>query len=405
MDVFVARQPIFDRDQKVYGYELLYRSGTENYFQELDGDKASLEVIRNSLSVIGIEKLTSRKKFFINFTRNLLLNQTAHLLPKEFAVVEILEDVKIDQPLVQACRKLKHQGYILALDDFVLQGNENNQLLDLAEIIKVDFRAAGDRERETIVNRIGRERQVKFLAEKTETQEEFDNAVQMGYQYFQGYFFSKPVIISRKDIPGYKINYLRILSELNKPGSDFEVVRQVIQRDPSLTYKLLQYINSAYFRFQREISSIKQALVLLGEKEVRKWASLTIMVHLAKDKPEEVLRVALLRARLCEELGVKAGMKQQGSELFLMGMFSLMDVLLGRSLEEILEDIPLSETVKKALSGCPNRYKAIFDLAVGYERGNWERSIDSAAAAGVDAEAIPAVYAAAIQWADVISEL
>ena len=405
MDIFVARQPIFNAKQKVYGYELLYRSARQDSYQESDGDKASLAVIRNSLLIIGPERITGGKKAFVNFTRNLLLNQAAFYLPKEIAVIEILEDVEMDEQLVTECKKIKSNGYLLALDDFDLAGNENNPLVPLADIIKVDFRATTRDQRRAIADYTNRFGHLKFLAEKTESREEFQEGVEDGYAYFQGYFFSKPVIISRKDIPGYKINYLRILDELNRVNTDFETIRNVIERDPSLTYKLLQYINCAFFGFRHEITSIRQALVLLGEKEVRKWASLAVLISLGKDQPGELIRVALLRAKFCEELASRAGMESQKTELFLMGMFSFMDVFFGRPLDEILQDIPLSANVKDALLGKTNPHKIVYDAVLSYERGNWEDASQLAMQLAVDEEQMIAIYSECIEWVEKTSRL
>ena len=211
MDIFIARQPIFDGEKRVYGYELLYRSGVENMYSEADGDKASLSVIGNTLLVVGAKQISEGKRIFVNFTRKLLLEDAATYLPKKIGVVEILEDVEPDDELMKAIRTIRSQGYTLALDDFVLRGNEDSPFLELVDIIKVDLRQTDEQEREDIAKRFSNPGNAKLLAEKTETREEFDNALKMGYSYFQGYFFCKPVILARRDISSHKIHYLRIL--------------------------------------------------------------------------------------------------------------------------------------------------------------------------------------------------
>ena len=398
-NVFVARQPIFDRRQKVYGYELLYRARQEENFSATNGDQATLSVIRNVLLVHGPEKLTGGKKVFINFTKNLLLNKTPFYLPKEIAVVEILEGMEVDQELLEACRHLKENHYILALDDFLWPDQEDNRLADLVDLIKVDFRQTKEEERKTIVDHF-RPRGPKLIAEKTETREEFQEALDSGFAMFQGFFFSKPVIISSRDIPGFKLVYLRILKELARPELDFRVLDKVIARDPSLSYKILKYINSAFFGLRYEITSIIDALRLLGEKEIRRWASLAVLTHLGVDQPQELLRFSLLRARFCEALAAKVGLASQKSELFLMGMFSLMDVFIGRPLEEVLDDIPLTEKVKGALLGHDNDYRQLFDLVVNYETASWEKVAALAAQLKVELQELPVLYAEAIDWVD-----
>ena len=307
MNVFVARQPIFDTKQRVYGYEILYRSGMENVYSEADGDKASLFVIGSSLLVIGSQQISNGRKIFVNFTRNLLLEGMATYLPKEIGVIEILENIEPDEKLIETIKFIRSQGYMLALDDFVLKGNEYSPFLKLVDIIKVDFQHADERDRKVIADRFRNSGKVKLLAEKTETREDFENALKLGYDYFQGYFFCKPVILARRDISGRKIHYLRILKELSAENPSFKAIKEIIEHNPSFAYKLLQYVNSAFFGVRREVTSVRHALELLGEDEIRKWASLAVLMELGSDQPQELLRLSLLRGRFCENLAPLAG--------------------------------------------------------------------------------------------------
>ncbi|HYA42243.1 MAG TPA: HDOD domain-containing protein [Syntrophobacteraceae bacterium] len=400
MEVFIARQPIFDAKQTVYGYELLYRSRDENFYSQVDGDQASLSVIRNVLLVIGAQKISGGGKAFVNFTRNLLINGAASLLPKEIGVVEILEDVEPDPKLIKILSSLRSQGYPLALDDFILRGNEDNPFLEIVDIIKVDFRQTDGKEREEIAQRFSRGNRVKLLAEKTETREEFNEALEMGYTLFQGYFFCKPVIMARRDIEGYKMNHLGILKELSADSPNFKAIQKLIERDPSLTYKLLKYINSAYFGRHREITSIKQSLDLLGEYEIRRWASIAVLMELGKDHPQELLRVSLLRARLSEMLAGMLGFGGQRSAFFLMGLLSCMDALLERPMEEILEDIPIAAQAKAALLGERNSYRDVFDLVVSYERADWAAVPALASVLGIVDGEMSKIYSESIEWVD-----
>lgn len=398
MNIFVARQPIFMRDQRVYGYELLYRSGDGNHFQEPDGDKASLCVIRNALLVIGLDRVTGGKRAFINFTKSLLLNGAASLLPKRIAIVEILEDIAPDPEVLAACRKMRQQGYTLALDDFVLRKNECNPFTELVDIIKVDFMGTRPGDRKTIAEQYGHNAGIKLLAEKTETREDFQEAMDLGFSLFQGFFFSKPVLISKRDIPGYKITCLQVLKELNREELDFEALQKVIKRDPCLTYMLLKYLNSPFLGLRCQISSIKQALIILGDMEIKKWCSLSVLNQMGKDQPVELLRMALLRASFCESLALKVGLAGKKSELFLMGLFSFMDVILGRPLHEILEDVPIQRELKEALLGKSNAYRKIFDLVVAYERGQWPDVVLLTKDLKLQEEELPRVYAHSLDW-------
>jgi c-di-GMP-related signal transduction protein len=400
MDVFIARQPIFDAKQSVYGYELLYRSGTENVYSATDGDKASLSVIGNTLLVTGSQQISQGKRVFVNFTRKLLLEGAATYLPKEIGVIEILEDVEPDDELIKAIKTLRSQGYMLALDDFVLRGNEYSPFLKLVDIIKVDLRLTDDRERKTIAQMFPSSGRVKLLAEKTETRVEFDTALKMGYSYFQGYFFCKPVILARRDISGQKMHYLRILKELNTDNPDLKAIRKIIEHNPSFAYKLLKYVNSAFFGLRREVSSIMHALELLGVEEITKWASLAILMELGSDQPQELLRLCLLRARFSEKLAAETGLKEQKSEFFFMGLFSCMDVLLGRPMEEIVEDLPIQVSIKEALLGKTNPLKIALDIAIAYEKANWTDFPPLASQFGVEESEVPQIYSESVEWAD-----
>ena len=400
MDIFIGKQPIFDTKQNVFGYELLYRSGLENVYSATDGDKASFAVIGNTILVIGSQQVSQGKRVFVNFTRKLLLEGAASYLPKDIGVIEILEDVEPDNDLIEVIKSIRSQGYVLALDDFILRGNEYNPFLNLVDIIKVDVRQTDEWERKTIARRFRGSGNVKLLAEKTETREEFDHALKLGYSYFQGYFFCKPLIIARRDISGEKIHYLRILKELSTDNPSFDIITKIIEHNPSFAYKLLKYVNSAFFGLHREVSSIKHALELLGEQEIRKWVSLAIILELGKDQPQELLRLCLLRARFSESLASKVGHKQQKSQFFFVGLFSCMDVLLGRPMEEILEDLPIQASIKDALLGKTNVYKTVLDLATSYDKANWVDFHRFSSQLGIGESEVPEIYSDSIEWAD-----
>ncbi|MFC1551406.1 EAL and HDOD domain-containing protein [Candidatus Latescibacterota bacterium] len=371
MDVFVARQPIFNKILKVYAYELLFRvGGDKNEFSEIDGDVATSSVITDSFLVIGMDSLTRGKKAFINFTENLLMDETATILPKNDIVIELLEDIMPSEGIIAACKKLRELGYTLALDDFVFEP-KFQPLIDLAHIIKVDFTLSDEKERAEIVRKFA-PKGIKFLAEKVETQEEFDKAVEDGYTYFQGYFFSKPQIISSRDIPGNKIAQLKILQEVNRPEIDFNKIETIVRSDVSISFKLLKFINSAFFAFSTEIHSIKQALVLMGVREFRKWVSLIIMRGMASDKPEEILVTSLVRARFCELVAKDGNMEDRSSDLFFMGIFSMIDTLMSRPMEEILVDLPLPDDIKGALLSEEGLIRDLFELIIAYEAADWD---------------------------------
>jgi c-di-GMP-related signal transduction protein len=396
MDTFIARQPIFDSDKRVYGYELLFRSSLDNFFKHPDPDQATSKVIADSFFLMGMSTLTGGKRAFINITRDILIQDYLFLIPKELIVVEILETVEPDAQVVEACKKLKRAGYLLAFDDFIYQ-EVYSPLMEVIDFIKVDFLSMGESQQKSLVHQFSSSK-VRFLAEKVETPEVFRGAMEMGYQYFQGYFFSKPAIISGKDIPGYKLHYLQILSEIHRPELDFKQLDLIIKQEMSLSFKLLRYINSAFFGLRCKVNSIKQVLLLIGEKEIRKWVSLITLAHMGGDKPEELIIQAIIRAKFCESLGSFSGLSLRAEDLFLMGMFSLIDAILDRSLSDILSEIPIANDVKEALMGEKNRLRNILEYVLLYEKGEWDHLSLQASKLGMD-EAIPLrLYLDAIKW-------
>jgi EAL and modified HD-GYP domain-containing signal transduction protein len=354
--------------------------------------------------MLGPQALTGRKKAFINFTKDLLVSGVALSLPNDQTVIEILEDVEPDDSTLNACRDLKKAGFTLALDDYTLTNTTQESFLQLADIIKVDFKLTPEEDCWKIVQQFSGDSK-QFLAEKLETRQDFNTAVKKGYALFQGYFFSKPVMVSGKDIPTIKLNYVRVVTEVNHRELDFYNLEKVIKQDTSLSYTLLNYINSAYFGLREPITSIRHAMVLLGESEVRKWASLVLFTFIGQDKPSEVIVTSLIRARLCEALARHAGLSGCESELFFVGMFSMLDVLIGRPLREILDTMRLSDDVKYALLGMKSKYREVFELVVDYQNGNWEQFARSAKKLSLDEAIVPRLYLEAVDWADQIASL
>ncbi|WP_226643316.1 EAL and HDOD domain-containing protein [Mesobacillus subterraneus] len=359
MDIYVARQPIFDMNEKTVAYELLYRNSSVNNYQHTDGDQATTDVIVNSFLNIGVKDLSNGKPCFINFTEKLLkLGVPSYFNPLSI-VVEILETVELNEDILGICKELKAHGYTIALDDFfVSQWNELTvQLLDYIDIIKIDFRSTKRVDRQEMIRFISG-RDIKFLAEKVETIEEYIEAKEDGFVYFQGFYFSKPVILNSYDIPSYYHSYFQILKEIENPEPDLEKIKDVIEKDISLSYKLLRLINNPVFRPRNEVSSIKQAIILLGLNEIKKWIYVLAIRGADKgsggSKEREIIELSLKRGKLGELIGRKVGREVLASKYFLLGMFSLMDSLLHHPMEELLEDLPLSNELKAALSGEKN---------------------------------------------------
>ena len=351
MNVFVGRQPIFDRSLHTYGYELLFRSGATNSFDGTDAVTATSTVIANTFLAIGADRILGNHKGFINFPGDLLVDAGADGLPSGVVVVEILETVVPTEEVIRGCRRLKDRGFLLALDDFV-ESSDHNPLIELADFIKVDFRATPLEVCGKLAWEFGR-RNIRMLAEKVESRQEVEHARAMGYSYYQGYFFAKPEIVKARDVPKNKLNCLRILRELQKPTLDFGLLEELIRMDVSLAFGLLRYVNSAAFGFSRRIETIRHSLIVLGERDVRKVVSLAVIPGLASDKPHELTRTALNRGRLCERIAAITCLNARASECFLMGMFSLLDAMIGRPLDELAGELGLAPDVRSVISGDP----------------------------------------------------
>jgi EAL and modified HD-GYP domain-containing signal transduction protein len=398
-DVFVARQPIFDQHLDLFGYELLFRSSHENRFSSTDQEQASLSVIANSFFVFGIGSLTGDARAFINFTRETILNEYAYALPRDCLVVEILESVPPDSEVIAACTRLKQHGYLLALDDFDQREQHENlgELLELADIVKIDFGASDARERERYARQIGR-RGIALLAEKVETRDDATQAAELGYRYVQGYFFAKPEILVAQEAPAFRATRLNILRELHSAEPNLRKVEESFRHDPDLSYKLLRHLNSAAFGFRSRISSIWRAITMLGERGMRAWTAVVILAGLGSDHPGEVIVTSVTRARFCELIGRELRFGEQCEDLFLMGLFSMIDVLTNRPMDEAISAVPLSPEAHDALLGHANRFQQLLQLAQELERGRWTLADQIIGRLHLSPGRVSTCYTEALQW-------
>jgi c-di-GMP-related signal transduction protein len=395
-DIFVARQPIFDDRQRVFAYELLFRSGPENYFTPGRSPELQTSHVISNGMFIGLAMLTDSKPAFVNFARDALVGDLAFALPPKEIVVEVLESVVADKETIEACRRLKKAGYRLALDDF---GDEPDRapLIEFADYIKVDVRATPG-EAGAAIARNYRSPDRKIVAEKVESREEMQSAKDHGFDFFQGYFFSRPMIVSTRTIPGFRLNYLRLLYELNRPEIDMRRLEEVVKQEASLTFRLLRRVNSAAYGFRLEASSLRHALVLLGEREIRTCATVWAMADMARDVPSELVVASTLRARLCEMLAPLAGLRDRSTDMFLVGLFSSLDAILEQPMERILQTLPLGGDVREALLGGRNPLRSVLECVMAYEQGLWDRASDLALAAGISEREIPTCYLEAVEW-------
>ena len=396
-DVYVGRQPIFDRRMKVHGYELLFRSGLENACSATDGTVAARHMLHVAWLDLGLPSLVGHKLAFVNVTQDLLASGYVATLPAESIVVEILESVEPDDDLIQACQQLKQQGYVLALDDFIYRP-ELEPLMVLADIVKIGFGECDPAEQCAHVRRVVKPAP-RLVAEKVETREDYAQAVSLEFDYFQGYFFQRPEIVTGRALTGSRLTYLKLIQEMSRPALDMEEVERIIAGDVSITHRFMKYLGAAAFGWRAPIRSIHQALVLLGEQETRRWVSLISLSEMAKGKPPELLVTAAVRAKFCDEVGGAVGMADRQTDLFLIGAFSLIDTMLDQPMADVLAQLPLDENLKSALEGLPSTLLPVLEFVQAYERCNWADCGRLSRDLGLDDTKATSLYRHSVTWA------
>ncbi|UQB42382.1 EAL domain-containing protein [Thiomicrospira microaerophila] len=365
IDVFVGRQPVFDKELKTFAYELLFRANREdNHAVIVGGDSASAQVMIHAFGDIGIKDIAGEHKVFINFTEGLLLREYQPFFPKSKVVIEILETVRVTPSLLSAVKKLRESGYVIALDDYVF--NSQLECLEpLADIIKVDILRVGPRQLIEHVKRL-KEQGAKLLAEKVETQAHFEFCKKIGFDYFQGYFFAKPVIIQGQRLPTNKVSVLELLASVYDPDVDMQKLSDIISRDVSLSQKLLKFL-AQNLEGNHKISSIHDAVVRFGLNRLKSWASMLVLSGV-DDKPEELFQTSLTRAKYCELVAEKLAIRPK--ELyFTVGLFSAFDALMDQDLEVLLAKLNLDEVIFEALMTGKNMPGIILQSVKGLERG------------------------------------
>jgi len=391
-NILIGRQPIYNRLMKVIGYELLFRNFGPDGSVSFDGDKATSDVILNTFMEIGLDELVGSGLAFINLTRNFLTERIPIPMQEDRVVLEVLENIEIDAQLIAALKNLSERGYKIALDD-VVDVNDVKPLLEIADIVKLEILGVDPRQIEKNVFAL-RETSVRILAEKVENHDEFEFCKRLGCHYFQGFFFSKPNIVSGRRIPDSRMALLRLLSRLQKPEIEFSEMDEIIRQDVSISYKLLRLINSSYYARPKKIDSIRQALTLLGIRQIRDWVSL-LSLSTIDDKPRELMVTAMIRGKMVEMLAEKIRVKNAESG-FTVGLFSVLDALLDKPIIEILEYLPLTKDVSQALGSYEGRLGALLNNIILYEHGNWEKLHYE----GLGSEDFRDAYLAAVNWAN-----
>lgn len=406
MDVYLGRQPILDSRCGIVGYELLFRASMANFCNALDDVVATSQVIVNAVLGVGLDRLLGNKPAFINFDRTLLLGDWTTLLPPERAVIEILETVPPDHQVLDACKELRRQGYSLALDD-CLDDERTAAFAPFVNILKVDFLQTSHAEQETIVRRY-RKLNIKLVAEKIETEPEFQRANQLGYDYFQGFFFAKPTVLEAARIPASQISCLRLIKQIQREELDFRSIESLVRQDVSFSHSLLTYLNSAAFHWADRIGSVRHGLLLLGSEEIRKWAWMASLAGLGQTRPAVLMAQVLMRGRFSEVIAQMSKLSMGEVDPFLLGMFSLLDAIIQRPLAGILDDLNISRNIRDALLGTTperNPLSLLLTIVKSYESGDWQKVAWVAQTLGLSADVLSACYLDSLSWVDSVFSL
>ncbi|MET1249676.1 HDOD domain-containing protein [Sporolactobacillus sp. STCC-11] len=403
MDIYVARQPIFDREMRLFGYELLYReSGTNAFHGTTNDGHATASLLANSVLVIGFDELIEGTKGFVNFPEDFLVQQLPRLLPKQKIIVEILERVTPSREVINACRLLKQDGYTLALDDFIFGRKDYEELIELADMIKVEFSRTRIKDQMRFIQKY--RGQKILLAEKLETMLDYRFALAMGYDLFQGYFFSKPLMINAKEIGYQQANLIRILKELREPEPDLIRISTLVQEDLGLTYKLLRVANTIRYGAKYRIKSVGQALIRIGTEDMIKWTHIMLLTGAQEVENAELVKRSLIRGKMLELIAIKLGLINQSSDYFITGIFSSLDQILSQPMQEILTKLPLDQEVFEALLGNENDLRICLDSVVKFEQAQWDVTLPFIKSHKLTTEDFMSLYLKAIKWQHTLSE-
>ena len=396
-DIIIGRQQIFDQKLNIYAYELLFRGNDFDLNHKDGATQATNRVITDTILELGLNTIVGPHKAFINFTTQNILDKTPLHLPKDRIVIEVLENVEVDSRIVANLKELSNLGYIIALDDFVFS-DEWTPLVEFADIIKLDILEMGETKTRELITRL-KSYNVKLLAEKVETYAEYQYLLELGCDYFQGFFFNKPNIVSGKRLSINQTATIQLLNTVNNPDVEFEDLAKIISMDIGLSYKLLRYINSAFFALPNKVSSINHAISYLGLKEIKRWINILTLASLS-NKPEAVMQNALIRGKMCEELAELSGNKSD--DFFLIGILSNLDSLLDMPLNEVLSQLPLIDDTISAILRNNGPGGEALKCVTSYE--HWDTS--SITFKNIDQSIIGDAYIHSINWAnDVMSNI
>jgi EAL and modified HD-GYP domain-containing signal transduction protein len=377
---------------------LLFRDGESNCFPDIDGDKATSKIIADNQLTLGISEVTGNLPAFINFSTDALVHHFPSFLDKKDIVVEILENVTISEELIHACKKLKAKGYTLALDDYDFD-SKWDVFLSFIDIIKVDVFEVSIEDIKRFLPRF-HNMKIQWLAEKVETLIEFEQLKELGFTLFQGYFFAKPEMLKKVNITGSKQHLIDLMKHSCSTEFDFDAISDIFRKDLGLTYKLLRFINSPGYGPSKEITSLKHALIYIGDNELKKFIALLVFADLNEGKPQEIFRSSLTRAKFCEKISTIQENKNNPPKAFLTGMLSHIDGVLNQSISDVMKILPIHEDIKAALVQKDNYLAKYLEISMVLEQGDWEQAKITSDSIKLNEEVYLDTYKESIQWSD-----
>ncbi len=392
----MARLPVFNRHRHIFAYELVFKNGTSNLFPGIDKAAPPSKLLSSSFFTVGIEQLASGHKAVVNFSRDMLLQGIPAKFSARSTVVMLLDDVRPDEEVLDACRLLVHHGYMLALDKFVYT-EDSISLLELVKIIRVDFLHNSS---EQIIELVGiaKKYQCKLFADKIDTYADYNRAYNQDFVYFQGSFFTKPENLLNKQISSSQMIYMQLIMEVNRAEFQIKKLESLLKQDAVISYKLLKYLNSATYSRLQPLSSIRQAIAFLGERGTRMFISLIATSSLTEGKPDELIRLSCVRARFLELIGKE--LHQDHGLFFLLGLFSLLDAILDAPMKSLIKQLPVAQDINQALVHDAGPLFPFLHLIKLYEAGQWRELESVMAQLNMDGTKIMNYYLDALRWSE-----
>jgi EAL and modified HD-GYP domain-containing signal transduction protein len=396
MFAFIARQPVLDREKEVFAYELLFRDGKNNCYPDIVRDEATTKLIARNYLTLGLDDISCNKKSFINFQAETVLHGFPPNLDPENVIVELYDGAFSHDSLLSLCKHVKNMGFKLAIEGHRLN-QKWNDFVPFIDMVKVNT-TKDDYDGIAKTVSIYQDSDVQLIAEKIETQQDFAIYKEMGFDYFQGYFFARPELTTQKHIPTSKLTLVELMGASSSASFDIDSINGVIEHDVGLSYMLLRFINNPAINKRYKITSLRHALNYMGEVEIKKFIALLALANLSDDKPSELIHLSLVRAKFCDLVGVEKKLGSNPPLGFLVGLFSLLDALLDQDMKTLVEKLPLVDEVKVALCGGQNDLSMYLLLVKAFESGNWLKVIRIAKILEVDQKRLHSLFNEAIVW-------